>query len=304
MESNRRSFIKALAALGISMPFQSFNFKMADMIKRKIPSSGEEIPCVGLGTSQAFDVGGDAQMRAQLAEVLKAFVDGGATLIDSSPMYGRSEKVIGDLSSDLGISDKLFGATKVWTTGTQSGIDQMEESMDLMKIRPMDLMQIHNLQDWETHMKTLRDWKEQGKVRYIGITHYQDNAFSRLESVMKQHPIDFVQFNYSIAGRTAEKSILPLAQDRGIATLINRPYDGGSLFGKTRGKEIPEWAKEIGINSWGQFFMKYILAHPGVTCPIPRTAKPHHLIDNLAAGMGRLPDDAEKKKMIAFIEGL
>ena len=176
--------------------------------------------------------------------------------------------------------------------------------MDLMKKRPMDLMQIHNLQDWDTHMKTLLDWKEQGKVRYFGITHYQDGAFPRLERIMRQHPIDFVQFNYSIAGRTAEKSILPVAQERGIATLINRPYDGGSLFRKTTGKEIPAWAKEIGINSWGQFFLKYILAHPGVTCAIPGTGKPHHLIDNLTAGMGRLPDESERKKMIEVISGL
>lgn len=268
------------------------------IMKRAIPSSGEKLPVVGLGTWQSFDVGENASNIDQLKEVLTLLISKGGSVVDSSPMYGNSENIVGRLSTELDLSDKLFMATKVWTSGKQSGVDQMNRSMDLMAKRPMDLMQIHNLQDWDTHLKTMQEWKEEGIIRYTGITHYTAGNFPKMEKIMKAHPIDFIQLNYSIGDRAAEKSILPLAKEKGIAVLVNRPYQGGSLFRRTRGKELPRWAADLGINSWGQYFLKYILANEAVTCVIPGTDKPHHMLDNLGAGLGRLPSEKEQKMMV------
>ncbi|MDN5213071.1 aldo/keto reductase [Fulvivirgaceae bacterium BMA12] len=235
---------------------------------------------------------------------MKALISKGGRVIDSSPMYGRSEGVVGDLAGDLGIADALFMATKVWTSGRQAGIDQMEQSMRRMSKSPMDLMQIHNLVDWKTHMPTLIDWKKKGKIRYIGITHYIESAYGNMEQIMKNYPIDFIQLNYAITSRAAENSILPLARDKGIAVLINRPYQGGALFRKTRGRQLPGWSASFDCNSWGQFFLKYILSNKAVTCVIPGTSKPHHMIDNLGAGLGELPDEMTRKKMVRFVDDL
>jgi diketogulonate reductase-like aldo/keto reductase len=225
----------------------------------------------------------------------------GGTVIDSSPMYGNSEEVVGELTSGLKIADHFFYATKVWTSGKKEGISQMNESFKKMRRDKMDLMQIHNLVDWKTHLKTLRDWKENGKIRYIGITHYTESAYDNLESIMKTEKPDFVQFNYSIDSREAEKRLLPAAKDLGIAVLINRPFGGGDLFGKVKGKTLPEWAKEYEINSWGQFFLKFILSHEAVTCVIPGTSKPNHHVDNMLAGYGKLPDYSTRKRIARHI---
>ncbi len=274
------------------------------MNKRKIPSSGEEIGIVGVGTWQTFDVGSSNEQRTPLKDVLKILVDRGGSVVDSSPMYGRAEQVVGELSSELGLQDQLFYATKVWTSGKEEGIRQMQSSMQKMQASPMDLMQIHNLVDWQTHLKTLREWKEQGKIRHIGITHYTTSAFDRLMQIMKSEDIDFVQHNYSIVSREAEKALLPLAADRGIAVIINQPYESGSLFRSVKGKELPAWAQAFDCQSWGQFFLKFILSHPAVTCVIPGTDNPKHMEDNAGAGIGQLPDEQTREKMAAYMQEL
>ncbi len=262
------------------------------------------LPMVGLGTYQAFGVGQDPGEREPLKEVLRLFVEYGGSLVDSSPMYGTAESVVGDLAAAQGLTPKLFMATKVWITGRDAGVRQMEESMRRMKVARMDLMQIHNLQDWKTHAKTLQEWKAAGRIRYTGITHYHSGAYDELERLMKTREFDFVQFNYSISEREAEHSVLPLAQDTGTAVIVNRPFAQASLFSRVRGREVPAWAAEFDCKSWGQFFLKYILSHPAVTCVIPATSKPHHLVDNMGAGVGRLPDEATRRKMAAYMDGL
>lgn len=271
---------------------------------RKIPKSGEAIPAVGLGSWQTFDVGAAAAERSALREVLKLFVEQGGRVVDSSPMYGESEDVIGDLAADLGVTAKLFLATKVWTSGRADGIRQMNESFRLLRTQRMDLMQVHNLVDWKTHLKTLREWKMQGKVRYLGITHYTESAYDDLARVMETEDIDFVQFNYNIIARAAEKRLLPLAHERRIAVLVNKPFEKAGLFDKVRGKDLPPWAKDIDCATWAQFFLKFILGHPAVTCVIPATSKPKHLLDNMQAGLGRLPDAATRERMARLIREL
>ena len=290
--------LTGLASLSLA---ESGAFKVG---KRPIPRSGEMLPMVGLGTYQAFGVGQDRNERDPLKEVLRLFVEHGGALVDSSPMYGTAESVVGDLAADQGLTSKLFMATKVWTTGRDAGIRQMEESMQRMKVTRMDLMQIHNLQDWKTHAKTLKEWKAAGRIRYTGLTHYHSGAYGELERLIKTKEFDFVQFNYSISEREAEESLLPLAQDTGTAVIINRPFAQASLFSRVRGKEVPAWAAEFDCKSWGQFFLKYILSHPAVTCVIPATSKPHHLVDNMGAGIGRLPDTATRKKMAEYMDSL
>ncbi|HEX7951938.1 MAG TPA: aldo/keto reductase [Burkholderiales bacterium] len=301
----RRRLMQALAAASASaMPALSFADPVPAMLKRMIPASGEALPAVGLGTYQSFDVGAGAAQREPVKEVLRLFAQQGGTLVDSSPMYGRSESVVGDLSEELGQSGRLFMATKVWTSGREAGIGQMQESLRRMKVERMDLMQIHNLLDWKTHLGTLQQWKAQGRVRYIGITHYHAGAYAELERLMKTKDFDFVQFNYSIAEREAEERILPLARESGVAVIINRPFAQASLFSRVRGKEVPSWAAEFDCKSWGQFFLKYILGHDAVTCVIPATSNPRHLIDNMMAGIGRLPDAAMRARMVAHMSSL
>lgn len=297
---SRRNMMKLLAVSGAGLLTNGFTlekFIKENMQLRKIPSTGESLPVVGLGTWQTFDVGSSSDERNTLKEVLKLMKEKGGTVIDSSPMYGKSEKVVGDLTSELNMQEHFFFATKVWTSGKDSGINQMNDSFKKIKREKMDLMQIHNLVDWKTHLKTLRDLKESGKIRYIGITHYTESAYDDLEKIMKNEKLDFVQFNYSIDVRAAEKRLLPAAKDTGTAVLINRPFGGGNLFSKVRGKALPEWVKEYEINSWGQFFLKFILSHEAVTCVIPGTSNPKHLVDNLLSGYGKFPDAALRNKM-------
>ena len=271
------------------------------MKSRTIPSSKEKIPVIGLGTWQTFDVGQSSREREPLKEVLQIFVEHGGSVIDSSPMYGRSEKVVGELTTELGLKNKIFEATKVWTTGEQSGKDQINDSIRLLQADPIDLLQVHNLQDWKTHLKTLRALKEKGTIRYIGMTHYHQGGYDQLEEIMRQEKLDFIQINYNLARTEAADRILPLAADRGTAVLINRPYEGGSLFRKFKGKALPEWTSEFEVKSWGQFFLKFILANPSVTCVIPGTSKPHHMKDNVQAGFGELPNELHLKKMAKLL---
>lgn len=302
---SRRKALKQIGFGTIAMALPKLSLAETNqMMKRAIPSSGEQIGVVGLGTWQTFDVGNSATQREPLRAVLKALTTGGGNVIDSSPMYGSSEQVVGDLTSEANIQNQLFYATKVWTSGKQSGIEQMKTSMRRMQSNPMDLMQIHNLQDWKTHIKTLYEWKEKGLIRYIGITHYVDSAHDDLERIIRSEDIDFLQVNYSINNRNAERSLLPTAQENGVAVLTNRPYAGGSLFRKTKGRSLPSWASEFDCNSWGQFFLKYLLANQAVTCVIPGTSKEKHMLDNIGAGLGRLPDEATRERMKKLIASL
>jgi aryl-alcohol dehydrogenase-like predicted oxidoreductase len=273
-------------------------------LKRPIPRSGEMLPAVGLGTSLTFDVGTSPAERAPLREVLQKFVELGGSVVDTAPMYGRAESVVGDLVHELGVRDRLFLATKVWTEGRQAGIHQMETSMQRLRTTRLDLMQVHNLVDVDTQLQTLRAWKRQGRIRYLGITHYTAGAYAALERLMKSEELDFVQFNYSMDEREAEQRLLPLAQERGIAVIVNRPFERAGLFGKVRGISLPDWAAEFDCSSWAQFFLKYILAHPAVTCVIPATSKVKHLEDNMQAGLGRLPDAKMREKMVAYLNTL
>jgi diketogulonate reductase-like aldo/keto reductase len=270
-------------------------------ITRAIPASGEKLPVVGLGTWQTFDVGDSPDDQAPLKEVLTRFVQLGGKVIDSSPMYGRAEKVIGELTSDLHLRDSLFFATKVWTSGKQAGIDSMKRSFARLRVKRLDLMQVHNLVDVETQLATMRAWKAEGRIRYLGITHYVDSAFPEVEKILRREKLDFLQINYSISDRAAEERLLPLARDRGIAVLVNRPFATGDLFARVRAKPLPDWATEFDCKSWAQFFLKWIIANPAVTCAIPATAKVPHLEDNMGAGRGRLPDEKMRQRMVQLV---
>lgn len=274
------------------------------MLTRPIPSTGESLPVVGLGTWRTFDVGTGPAERAPLREVLRAFVGLGGRVVDSSPMYGAAEGVVGDLAAELGVGPSLFVATKVWTRGRVQGIEQMERSLRRLRATPLDLMQVHNLLDWRAHLRTLREWKAAGRIRYLGVTHYTASAHAELERVMRDEPLDFVQLNYSLAEPEAEQRLLPLARERGVAVLVNRPYAEGSMFRRVRGRPLPPWAAEVGAASWGQLFLRWILADPAVTCVIPATSRPQHLADNMAAGAPPVPDAAARARIAAHFARL
>lgn len=301
---SRADVLRLMAAAGVSAVVSGSAARATApgvMRVRSIPKSGEAIPVIGLGTWQTFDVGDDAAARTPLERVLALLFEQGGKLIDSSPMYGRSESVVGDLLSRQGSRDRTFVATKVWTEGRDEGIAQMESSFKKLRVRTMDLMQIHNLVDWRIHLKTLRAWKDAGRIRYVGITHYTNDALESLTQVIEREAIDFVQMAYSIAVREPESRLLPAAAARGVAVIVNRPFEGSALFQKVRGRAVPDWAAEIDCTSWAQFFLKFIVSHPAVTCAIPGTAKPEHMLDNAAGGVGRLPDAALRKRMIDLI---
>ena len=272
------------------------------MSTRPIPRTGEALPVVGVGTWQTFDVGPNAPERAELKEVLRLLAGHGGSVIDSSPMYGAAERVVGDLTAELSLRDRLFFATKVWTSGRDAGIRQMEQSFRLMRAQRMDLMQVHNLLDVETHTATLLDWKSAGRVRYVGITHYHSGAYAQVEKLVNTKRYDFVQINFSMAECEAENRLLPLCAETGTAVIINRPFSGASLFNDVKGRKLPPWATEFDCTSWGQFFLKWILGHPAVTCVIPGTRRVVHLEDNVQAGKGRLPDAATRKRMTDYLQ--
>jgi len=299
---SRRAWLKLAAALtlGGSMPAA----RAAERLQRPIPKTGETIPAVGLGTWQAFDVAGDAAETAQAREALKALVDLGGRVIDSSPMYGSAESVSGQLADELRVKAKLFVATKVWTSGKQAGIRQMEDSMRKLRVERLDLMQVHNLVDAGTHLATLRDWNSAGRVRYLGVTHYHAGAHADLEKIIRPGDIDFVQVNYSLAEPEADRRLLAVAADGRTAVIVNRPFAEGAMFRRVKDKPVPDWAKEIGCASWAQFFLKWILGHPSVTCAIPGTRNPKHVADNLGAASGPLPDEAMRRRMSVYFESL
>jgi diketogulonate reductase-like aldo/keto reductase len=306
---SRRTMIKltggtALSLLAMPLVEKILNSKDMAMLQRTIPSTGEKLPVVGLGSWLQFDVGNAAAERAPLTEVLQVTLSKGGKLIDASPMYGKAEEVIGDLTAATGNADKYFYATKVWTRGEQSGIKQMQESMRKMKRKTIDLMQVHNLSDWQTHLRTMNRWKSEGKIRYTGVTHYAVSMHKQLEEMVKQKLIDFVQFNYSIRVRNAEASLLNAARDNGVAVIINEPFESGNLFSVVKAKPLPDWAKDYDINSWAQYFLKYILSHPAVNCVIPGTSNPKHAADNMMAGYGILPGEKARNKMVDYISKL
>ena len=275
------------------------------LLKRRIPSSGEEIPAIGLGTSGPFEVGTDEAARAPLREVLRAFFLAGATLIDTSPMYSTAEAVLGDLLTPEQQA-KAFVATKVWTPGSgkaaeQKGVEQMQRSMALLKHPRVELMQVHNLVDLDSHLKTLRRWKAEGRIKYIGVTHYTASSYPDLIAIIEREKLDFVQFNYSVVTRAAERRLLPLCADKGVAVIINRAFEDGNLFAKVQGKPLPPWAAEIGAHSWAQVFLKFVLSHPAVTCVIPATGKARNLADNLGAAMGKLPDARQRAQIVSTV---
>ena len=273
-------------------------------LARRVPKTGEAIPAVGLGTWQVFDVASDAKEKAQARETLKVFVELGGRVIDSSPMYGSSESVTGELAAALGVRARLFVATKVWTSGREAGIRQMEDSMRKLRVERLDLMQVHNLVDAPTHLATLREWKKAGRVRYLGVTHYHAGAHADLEKIIRPGDIDFVQVNYSLAEPEADRRLLAAAADSRTAVIVNRPFAEGSMFRRVRDKALPAWAQEIGCASWAQFFLKWILGHPAVTCAIPGTRNPKHVADNLGAASGPLPDEAMRRRMSVYFESL
>jgi len=303
---SRRHFMQGMGLLsaGIVLMPPTIFADSRQPITRAIPSTGERLPVIGMGTSRTFDVENDPAAKAQLGQVLQVFFDNGGALIDSSPMYGSSEAVVGDLLKTILAKRKLFAATKVWIDGRQNGIDQMQASMRLMGVAVMDLMQIHNLRDWKTHLPTLRQWKAEGKIRYIGITTSHGRSHAELMQIMRTEDLDFVQFTYNIGNRTVEDSLLPLAAERGMATLVNRPYQRGDLFKKVKGQALPEWAAEFDCRSWGNFFLKFIVSHPAVTCVIPATSKVDHMRDNMAANFGKLPTPAMRQRMLDYFETL
>lgn len=273
------------------------------MLTRPIPRTGERLPAIGLGTWQTFDVGSSASARAPLVDVLRRFTAGvhGRGVIDSSPMYGNAERVTGDLLAELGELEpgaRPFLATKVWTQGRAQGIEEMNRSLSRMRTEVMDLMQIHNLLDWKTHLPVLRDWKAKGRIRYIGITHYTHDAFPEMEKILRTEAVDFVQLPYNVADREAEKRLLPAAHATGTAVLVMRPFDEGSLLRRLRGEPLPAWAHELDCTSWSQLLLKFILGHPAVTAPIPATSSAEHLSDNLRAGEGRIPDERARQRIV------
>ena len=273
------------------------------MLQRAIPSSGEKIPVIGLGTWQTFDVGESVTNREPLEETLSLFTKLGGRVIDSSPMYGRSEEVIGQLAEKLGLKN-LFLATKVWTRGKEAGLESIERSFSRLRTNRIDLLQVHNLVDLKTQLQTIRELKEKGRVRYVGVTHYESGAFGEVEEVLRSEPLDFLQINYSVGEREAEERLLPLARDKGVAVLVNRPFGGGALFRKVRTKPLPDWAKDVSCRSWAQFFLQWIVSHPDVTCVIPATNNPDHLKDNMEAGRGALPSPEMRKRMAEYVLAL
>ena len=294
----------AYSALQASAAGESSSSSTLPLIQRPIPSSGELVPVIGMGTSRTFDTAGDPASLAPLKEVMSVFFAGGGKVIDSSPMYGNAETRVGDVLRGMANRPPVFAATKVWTTGKERGIAQMEESARRMDVKVFDLIAVHNLTDWKTQLATLKEWKESGKVRYIGVTTSHGRDHEALMDIMRAEPLDFVQFSYNIEDREVENTLLPLAADRGIATMINRPYQQGALFGRAKDKPLPALAQDLDCSSWGQFFLKFILGHPAVTCIIPATAIASHMTDNMKANFGRVPDADQRAEMIKLYESL
>ena len=294
---SRRDFI-ALSSLSFLPTLSNASMLNESMLKRVIPSSGEEMPVIGLGTSRVFDIERSKNELNVREKILDIFYENGGRLIDTSPMYGMSEEIIGITAKKYIEKNRFFLATKVWTEGRENGMRQIEESFQKMRTDKISLIQVHNLLDWKTQIKTLRSLKDEGRIDYIGITHYKSNAFDEMIKIMKAEKVDFAQFNYSMGEREAEQKILPFCKDNGIATLINRPFMRGRLFREAQEKKLPSWVSDYDIDSWGQFFLKYIISHDAVTNIIPATSKPKNMLDNARAGMGRMLGKKAKKRML------
>jgi len=298
----RRDALRLAAALGLA-PALSRASGEESMRTRAIPSSGEALPVIGLGTYEVFDVAGSEEQLENCRTIVDLLLDRGGSLIDSSPMYNRSEGVVGTVLAAGGRREEAFLATKVWTDGEAAGRRQMQQSCERMHTDVIDLMQVHNLRDLDTHFATIRDWQADARIRYSGLTHYRAAALDDMATAMRRYRPQFIQINYSLGEREADTRVLPLARDLGIAVLINRPYMAGRLFARVRGRPLPDWATGF-ANSWGQFFLKYIVAHDAVTCVIPATGDPRHMLDNLGAGSGPLPDTATRARMVRFFDAL
>lgn len=306
-KQNRREFLAGAAALGLAAASASGKAGAAQsnaMQQRPIPSSGEMVPAVGMGTWITFNVGSDTALRADRADVLRTFFGMGGKMVDSSPMYGTSEEVIGDCLKRIGGTPPLLSATKVWTMFERFGITQMERSMELWGVPRFDLMQIHNLLDWDTHIKTLKEWKAAGRIRYLGITTSHGRRHSNFAKVMQSEPLDFVQFSYNILDRKAEERLLPMAADLGQAVIINRPFQTGGLFEQFDRHPLPEWASEFDASNWAQYFLKFVISHPAVTCAIPATSRVDHMRENMGALTGPLPDAKLRQRMVQYVESL
>jgi diketogulonate reductase-like aldo/keto reductase len=301
-QRSRRQILKELTAAVIALNLPERGLPMTDvrekMRTRLIPSTREPLPVIGCGTYRTFDVGATSEERAPLLAVLKVLFAAGGSVIDSSPMYGAAERVVGDLLAQTQNRSRAFLATKVWSTGKQAGLDQINRSFGLLQDRLIDLMQVHNLLDWKVQLSTLRDLKSAGRIRYVGITHYSASAFAEVESALRSETLDFLQINYAMNDTAVERRILPLAADRGVAVIVNQPFGGGGLLAKLRNRPLPSWAQEIDCQSWAQVLLKFVLSHPAVTCAIPGTGRPEHMLDNIGAGLGRMPDAALRARMI------
>lgn len=305
---SRRDFLGSAAslagALGVGLVLPGSVFAASGQIRKAIPKSGEKLSVIGMGTSRTFNANGDPELLARLQQVTQTFFDMGGGMIDSSPMYGSSQEVVGQLLPKVKGKKNLFAATKVWIDGKEDGIEQMERSRQLWGIKRFDLMQIHNLVDWETHLETLKQMKADGKIRYIGITTSHGRYHSRLKNILRKRNFDFVQLSYNIGNRDVELPLLSIAQEKGIAVIVNRPYQRGDLFGQVKGKSLPPWAREFDCSSWGQYFLKYVVSHPAVTCAIPATTRIKHMKDNMQAGRGRLPTVKQRNQMVKYFESL
>jgi len=304
MSITRRVFLQAVSVLGVGWALTGkVGAAAGTAITRAIPSSGERLPVIGMGTWLTFDTAaGEETWR--LLPVLEAFFRAGGELIDTSPMYGRAEQALGELLPRVQASHRLFAATKVWTNGKSDGVRQMQRSMRRVGVARFDLIQVHNLRDWQVHLDTLRQWKDEGKLRYIGVTTSHGRRHPELETIMRHQPLDFVQFTYNLRDREAERRLLPLAQERGLAVITNRPLDGGGLFDAVMGKPLPAWASEFDCSSWSQFFLKYIVSHPAVTCAIPATSRVEHMQENMGALYGRLPAPTMRRRMADYLRSL
>lgn len=295
--SARRNFLGNALALPLMAMMPLPAHAAANQAARALPADRRLLPVIGLGTWRSFDVGADATARNGLGRLLGRFAELGGTVVDSSPMYGSAEAVLGELAAERNLRRSLFLATKVWTQGREAGISQMEESLRRLRAPRIELMQVHNLVDWKSHLPLLRAWKAAGRIRYIGISHYHGGAYAEVEQVLRSEVLDFLQINYSLAEPESAQRLLPLAAERGVAVIANRPFAEGALFATVRGKPLPAVAAEHGCRSWAQIFLRWILAHPAVTCTIPASTRLDHLEDNMAAGIGPLPEFSEQKAL-------
>lgn len=308
LHMSRRSFLKSVSGLALTplmslSPFSSaFAARQATIISKAIPATNERIPVIGMGSWLTFSVGGDKEDRARCVKILEAFFERGGGMIDSSPMYGSSQEVIGHCLAEIKQHPGLFSATKVWILGKTFGIHQMESAEALWGVKQFDLMQIHNMLSWETHLETLKEWKAKGRIRYIGITTSHGRRHEKLEKALLQEEFDFVQFTYNMIDREVEQRLLPIARERGIAVIINRPFQRGGLFDRVEGKPLPDWAGEIDCQNWAQFLLKFVVSHPAVTCAIPATSQVAHMHENMGAAYGRLPDKDMRLRMLKYFE--